>query len=185
MIAMRGWVTPVWLLLFVMLLLVGRSRASVVVPMTLEQLAREARVIVDARVMSVHVTGDTGRLERVVSLRVLSRWKGEADDVVHVRLPGGTLGRTATLVPGAPTMRDAERFVLFLDDAPRGGYYVLGLYQGAWRVTPSTDGTMHVGPTTHAGMRQAGPVSRGDGSRRPHALGEFRTLVDGLLEGTR
>ncbi len=165
------------------LLLGSVPQASVVVPMTLEQLAREAHVIVDARVVAVHVTANAGRLERIVTLRVLGRWKGEAGDVVHVRLPGGSLGRTTTLVPGAPTLREDERFVLFLGDAPRGGFVVLGLHQGAWRVVSSPlDGALQVGPASVAGSRAAGPVTRGDGTRRTHRLGDFQALVGGLLE---
>jgi hypothetical protein len=148
--------------------------------MTLAELSRHARLIVDARVIGVHVTSDTGRLERVVSLRVLARWKGETDDVLHVRLPGGTRGRTRTIVTGVPSMHDDDRFVLFLADAPGGAYRVLGLHQGAWRVVASpADGAWLVGPVASV-QTTPGPIARGDGTRRVRSLETFREMVRAL-----
>ena len=156
------------------------ARASVVVPMTLAELSREARVIVEAEVLAVHVTADTGRVERVVSLRVLARWKGDSDNVVHLRLPGGTHGRTHTLVTGVPSMRVDERFVLFLADSPGGAYRVLGLHQGAWRVHASpANGAWLVGPAPSA-RPAPGVVTRGDGARRVQSLDTFRDTVRAL-----
>lgn len=159
--------------------------ASVVVPMSLDELARDAAAIVDAQVVAVHVTADTGRIERVVSLRVIERWKGAADDVIHVRLPGGTLGRTRTLVTGVPDLDEGGRFVLFLDRGPAGAYRVLGLHQGAWRVSASPrDGALSVGPAP-VGDARAGLVRRGDGTRRSRRLDVFRHDVQALAERTR
>jgi hypothetical protein len=159
--------------------------ASVVVPMTLDELARGASHILDAQVIAVHVTADTGRIERVVSLRVLERWKGEVDAVVHVRLPGGTIGRTRTLVTGVPELEEGARFVLFLDRTPSGAYRVLGLHQGAWRVVASPrDGVLSVGPAP-AVPPTAGRVTRGDGSRRTRRLDVFRRDVQAHLEQGR
>ncbi len=158
------------------------GRSSVVVPMTLAELSRDARVIVHAQVMAVHDTADLGRLGRVVSLRVLARWKGEPDDVLHVRLPGGTRGRTQTIVTGVPAMRLDEQFVLFLADVPGGAYRVLGLHQGAWRVTAApTDGALLVGPVPTV-QPAPGPLVRGDGTRRVRSLETFRETVRALAE---
>jgi hypothetical protein len=150
--------------------------------MSLDELARGATDIVDAEVIAVHVTADTGRIERVVSLRVVERWKGTADAIVHVRLPGGTLGRTRTLVTGVPVLDEGARFVLFLDRGQSGAHRVLGLHQGAWRVSASPrDGALSVGPAP-AGPAPAGRVTRGDGSRRSRRLDVFRQDVQALLE---
>lgn len=158
--------------------------ASVVVPMTLAELSRDARVIVEAEVLAVHVTADTGRVERVVSLRVRARWKGDSDNVVHLRLPGGTHGRTHTMVTGVPSMRVGERFVLFLADSPGGAYRVLGLHQGAWRVQASPlNGAWLVGPAPSA-HAAPGVVARGDGSRRVQSLDTFRDTVRAMAAPT-
>lgn len=157
--------------------------ASVVVPMSLGELAREARLIVDAQVVAVHPTVESGRIERMVTLRVAARWKGESDDVVHVRLAGGTYGRTRTVVPGVPDMAPGERLVLFLDRETGGAYVVLGLYQGVWRVRDAdADGRALVGPVLPAAAH--GPVVRGAPIRRPLPVDELRHVVRRLAETT-
>lgn len=161
------------------------ASASVVVPMSLDELSTAAAAIVDAQVIAVHVTADAGRIERVVSLRVIERWKGEAADVIHVRLPGGTLGRTRTLVTGVPLLEEGDRFVLFLDRGQVGAYRVLGLHQGAWRVSASPrDGALLVGPAP-AGDAPAGLVRRGDGTRRSRRLDVFRHEIQARAEQAR
>ena len=164
----------------------AESFASVVVPMTLVEMTRAAVAIIDAEVIGVHATADSGRIERVVSLRVTSRWKGEADEVVHVRLPGGTIGRTRTIVIGVPTLDEGDRVVLFLDQTPAGTYRILGLHQGAWRVSSSPlDGALSVGPMAPADRIEPGRVTRGDGTRRARRLEGFREDVQRLLEPGR
>lgn len=161
------------------------ASASVVVPLSLAEMSEAATVIVDARVIAVHTSDETGRIERVVTLRVLSRWKGASADIVHVRLPGGTLGRTRTIVSGVPTLDEGDRFVLFLDEAARGGFRILGLYQGAWRVTGGgPDNPLAVGPAPVNASR-VGPLTRGDGARRPRSLHQFRADVQTLAAGRR
>lgn len=184
----HGWVAVLPRLLLAgvaVMLLQGGVFGSVVVPMSLDELARDAGTIVDAQVIAVHVTTDTGRLERVVSLRVIERWKGPADDVLHVRVPGGTLGRTRTLVTGVPVLGEGDRFVLFLDRTPGGAHRVLGLHQGAWRVSASPrDGVLSVAPAP-VGETSAGIVRRGDGTRRSRRLEVFRHEVLALAEQAR
>jgi hypothetical protein len=157
------------------------AAASVVVPMSLGELAREARLIVDAEVIAVHPIVESGRIERMVTLRVAARWKGESDDVVHVRLAGGTYGRTRTVVPGVPDMATGERLVLFLGREPGGAYVVLGLHQGAWRVRDSgADGRAMVGPVLPTGTH--GPVVRGAPARRPVSVDDLKRVVRHLAE---
>lgn len=186
-VCLTGWLAALTRVLAVAAIAVMPSGAiaSVVVPMSLDELSSNAAAIVDAQVIAVHVTADAGRIERVVSLRVIEHWKGTADDVIHVRLPGGTLGRTRTLVTGVPVLEEDDRFVLFLDRGPAGAYRVLGLYQGAWRVAASPrDGTLSVGPAPAGGAR-AGLVRRGDGTRRSRPLDAFRHEVQALAEQAR
>ena len=139
--------------------------ASVVVPMTLAELSRDARVIVEAEVVAVHVTADTGRVERVVSLRVLARWKGDSDHVVHLRLPGGTHGRTHTVVTGVPSMRVAERFVLDISSSRNP------------KLTATASGEL-------SGDVTAGPVAvylHGQASAAPEVRLRLSNLGDGWL----
>lgn len=155
---------------------------SVVVPLSLSQLVAAAAVVVDGEVVAVHVTADSGRVERIVSVRVRESWKGDAADVVHVRLPGGVLGRTRVIVPGVPEVREGARLVWFLAPGPRGAYVVVGLHQGAMSVqTSPTTGAAQVS-SVPAGP--AGAVRRGDGTRRPRALAALEADVRTLAAET-
>jgi len=155
------------------------ARASVVVPLTLPQLVEAADVIADGEVLAVHVAADRGHIERIVTIRVADAWKGEAGDVLHLRLPGGELGLTREVVPGAPEVQAGDRLVWFLTRDPRGALVVVGLHQGAVRVVPSPAGRAMVGPAFTAG--QPGAVIRGRvGGIRP--LTTLRTEVRALVE---
>lgn len=149
--------------------------ASVVVPLTLTQLTREAATIVDGVVADVRTLAGPSGTERLVLIRVTATWKGAPDDTLYVRLPGGRLGRTETLVAGAPAVAEGDRAVWFLDAHPRGGYVVLGLHQGVLRTQPGTDGeTLVLAPPREAG-------SRGDLRRVPRRLTDVAADVRALL----
>lgn len=135
------------------------ARASTVVPLALSELVGAADVIVDGTVQDVQHVEVSGRIERIVRVRVASAWKGEPDAVVYVRLAGGRIGRTETRVPGVPDVAAGDRGVWFLASHPRGGYSVVGLHQGAMRATMGPDGVARVlAPSTSADAR--GAVSR-------------------------
>lgn len=149
--------------------------ASVVVPLTLSQLTREAATIVDGVVAEVRTLAGPSGAERLVLIRVNASWKGASDDTLYVRLPGGRLGRTETLVTGAPAVAAGDRAVWFLDTHPRGGYVVLGLHQGVLRTQPGLDGeTLVLTPPREAG-------SRGDLRRLPRRLTDLAADVRALL----
>lgn len=160
------------------------THASVVVPLSLSQLIAAAEVIADGQVVAIHTTADRGRVERVISVRVLETWKGERVEMVHVRLPGGTLGRTRVLVPGVPGVETGDRLVWFLTPAADGTFASVGLHQGAMRVWSSPiDGRQLVGAAP--ARDDSGVVRRGDGTRRPKALATLRGEVSAIVEASR
>lgn len=150
--------------------------ASVVVPLTLTQLTREAATIVDGVVADVRTLAGPSGTERLVLIRVAATWKGAPDDTLYVRLPGGRLGRIETIVAGAPTVAAGDRAVWFLAPHPRGGYVVLGLHQGVLRTQPGLDGE----PLVLAPPRESG--SRGDLRRVPRRLADVADDVRALLD---
>lgn len=154
-----------------------RLAASVVVPLTLGQLVEAADLIVDAAVEDMRVVAGPDGAERLVLVRGDRPWKGDAEGPVYVRLAGGRLGTTETRVPGVPTVADGERYVWFLAAHPRGGYSVIGLYQGALRVMTAPDGDLRV---LVPGLT-AGP--RGDVARAPRPLDELESQVRALTDG--
>lgn len=152
-------------------------RASVVVPMSLGQLADAADIVVDATVDDVRPVDGPEGIERLVRLRVTATWKGRAEPAVYVRLAGGRIGRTETRVAGVPAPEPGDRLAWFLVAHPRGGYSVLGLHQGALRVVTGPDGQAHV----LAPARVAS--SRGDVSRLPRLLDDLATDVRIMVRG--
>ena len=155
------------------------GRASVVVPMSLTQLVEQAELIVDATVIDIRAVEGPAGIERLVQLRVGALWKGSADTVVYVRLPGGQLGRTETRVIGVPALAQGDRLAWFLVAHPRGGYSVVGLYQGALRTVPGVDGQPRVLAPT------ATTTARGDVTRAPRPLRDLAADVRAIASGAR
>jgi hypothetical protein len=178
----RGGKRVVTALLVATLLVAGAGvRASVVVPLSLRQLIEAADVIADGEVVAVHATADRGRVERVVSIRVLETWKGSGVELIHVRLPGGTLGRTRVVVPGAPEVAVGDRRVWFVARTADGSFASVGLHQGVVRVWASpADGRQLV--SVAPALDTVGTLRRGDGTRRPRPLTSLRADVRAVLE---
>lgn len=149
--------------------------ASVVVPLSLAQLAEAADLVADATVVDVRSVQGPDGVERVVQLQVASTWKGDGERTVFVRLAGGRLGSTETRVHGVPVVHEGERLVVFLVAHPRGGYSVLGLHQGVLAAVTSADGTARV----LAPSRVAG--ARGDVTRTPRRIDELEGDVRALV----
>jgi hypothetical protein len=151
--------------------------ASVVLPMSLGQLAEAADIVIDATVDDVRPVEGADGIERLVLLRVSGTWKGRPEPAVYVRLAGGRLGRTETRVTGVPTPEPGDRLAWFLVAHPRGGYSVLGLHQGALRVVTGPDGQARVlAPARLAGRR-------GDVARVPRLLDDLASEVRALAGG--
>lgn len=116
---------------------VSRSaRASVVVPQTLEQLARRATAVVRGVVVAQAASVDPATRRSVVgsTVRVVERWKGAPPDVIEVRQLGrfGRGGKLA-LVEGDARLTPGEDVVLFLAEgrgAEAGVWFILGFAQG-------------------------------------------------------
>src|SRR5690606_7684342 len=102
----------------------------------------------------------------------------------HVRLPGGTIGRTRVVVPGVPGVSEGDRLVWFLTRAADGTFASVGLHQGAMRVWSSPlDGRQFVG--AGPAIDDKGMVKRGDGTRRPRPLTSLRADVYAIVETAR
>jgi hypothetical protein len=148
-----------------------RVTASVVVPMSLEQLTEAASRIVEGTVADVrHVSSPEG-VERLVLVRIDSTWKGTHEDSTYVRLSGGRIGRIETRVPGVPDVEEGDRLVWFLAPHPRGGHVVLGLHQGMLATQDAAGGdVMVVAPARTATVR-------GDVRRLPRRLADLASDV--------
>ena len=166
-------------------------RATVLVPIEFRELVNTAPIIAHGQIVDVRSAWSSGRfaVETFVTLHVDEYLKGNLGDDITVRVPGGRLGRYRTIMIGAPVFRSGEEVVLFLN--PGAPFYpsIVGLSQGAFRVVTMPGSTARmVTPPAVMGVADAEPqrVLRGEMSRRPVAIDQFRSLVRQVLaEGAR
>lgn len=118
--------------------------ATIVKSLSLDDLAREADVVVHGVVEAQEATWNEtrSRIYTVTRVRVVDSLKGpaKADETLSIRQIGGSLdGLTQTIV-GNAKLRKGEEVVLFLDrDEERGLHYVVGMAQGKYAVDRSGD----------------------------------------------
>ncbi|HSK10228.1 MAG TPA: hypothetical protein VK911_11690 [Vicinamibacterales bacterium] len=160
--------------------------ATVLVPADFRELAREATVIVHARVVSVESVWTDGRrtVETIVTLEVSEALKGRPGTEVSVRVPGGRMGRYRSVVVGAPTFREGQEVVLFLGGRAPALSHLLGFSQGVYRVHRDRSGRALVTPpiANTAGVRAPVKIQRGDPARGPVALADFTRQVREAVE---
>jgi hypothetical protein len=166
----------------------ARPEATVLVPVDLEELSREAHAIVRGRVVAIESrwTDDRRTIETVVTLVAEASLKGPNRTTVQFVVPGGRVGRYRTIVLGAPEFVLDERVFVFLGWHNLHDSYVLGLNQGVFRVAPGSDGSWVVTPPPLI-VPPTGSVRivRGNRSRRPMPLADFETQVRALVGAQR
>jgi hypothetical protein len=162
----------------------ARLQATVLVPASMGELAREAGAIVRGRVVATEArfTPDRRAIETLVTMDADATLKGSLGATLQFLVPGGTLGRYRSIFVGAPAFAAGEHVVVFLGWNGPSYPYVLGLSQGVfrvqadgdhgWRVTPSPITAPLSGPAT---------VVRGDPARRPMPLADFEQRVRALV----
>jgi hypothetical protein len=102
-------------------------------PLTVEDLARRADLVVIGEVTSVasefHAT--RSRIVTRVDVRVSETLKGKAGaNPLQLRQPGGRVGEMTSEVAGAARFVAGERILLFLTRGSDGALGVVGLFQG-------------------------------------------------------
>lgn len=147
---MRGSVDNVTLVVMVAVLLGAptASRASTVIPMSLQTMADHAgQVIVGTVVASRSYRIDNPRgIETEITLEGVEYLKGERPDSPSrftLRLPGGTVGDRQMRVCCAPVPAIGEKWLLFLLPEYKT-YPTVGLYQGAFRIVADAKGVERV-----------------------------------------
>ena len=171
------------LIVVVLILVSSVARATVVVPVELSELSRDAVAIARGRVVAVDAQWTDGRrgIETIVSLETEAYLKGSLGDVVQFRVPGGSFGRFRNIVVGAPQFTVGQRVIVFLGSRGPTIPYVLGMSQGVFRLVQSQGDWMVTPPPIVA--TADGPVVRG--TLRPSPLGEFERQVRALAGTAR
>src|SRR3954471_18362772 len=163
--------------------------ATVLIPADLGELSRDALAIARGRVAALDArwTEDRGTIETIVTLEVESYLKGSLGSTLRFRVPGGELGRLRSIVVGAPEFVVDQHVVVFLGANGPSVPHVLGLNQGVFRMSRSTDsdGWIVTSPVLPPAATASVRVVRGDPLRRAVALADFEQEVRALARGAR
>lgn len=165
------------LVIFILSLLVASVDATIVAPLSFEQLVSESSAVVYGRVSDVRSqwTADRRFIESVVSIDVIKGMKGGAGDTIEFTVPGGQVGRYLNVIPGAPMFSRGDLAVFFLTAHGPRLPVTTGLTQGVYRVQrDASSGAMVVMPPV---VDTVGPVVRGDVRRKPVSLAAFEGTV--------
>ena len=168
------------------------AEATVMVELTLEDMARDAVAIVHGRVIRTggHLGIREGSAEpyTVTTLDVIEWIKGPGGDRVELREIGGELGggRGGMAIDGVPNYTAGEEVVVFLEDDPDADFYrTYGMVQGKFVVLHGVPGV----PDTVVRDSEAVAFARWTegrmilqrGTRQAMSLETFLDVVAGVL----
>lgn len=126
----------------------GVGRATTVVPLTVEDLANTANLVVEARVLQSWTAWNPQRtiIYTYTRLVVDKALKGRAAGEIVVKQPGGVVGAMGQMVPGVRQFVVGEGVALFLRPSFDGdaAMSVVGLMQGNFRFLRETQGEVAV-----------------------------------------
>lgn len=158
--------------------------ATVLIPAEFRQVVSGSQIIAYGRVVEVTPEWADGRkrIDSLVTFEVGTYLKGNSDQTITFRVPGGQLGAYRSVMIGAPIFAPGDEAVLFF--AVRGSRpHIFGLNQGVFRVRlDSTTGRrMVVQPALLARGDAPELVIRGAAERRPEALESFAARVRAVM----
>lgn len=100
-----------------------------------DQLIAHADSIVVGRVESRECFWRGTRIFTRHRVAIEQTWLGEERATLEVLTLGGVVGEIGQHVAGAAQLRTGERVVLYLAEGPEGGTWVVGMWQGVFRVS--------------------------------------------------
>jgi hypothetical protein len=152
----------------------------VLLPADFKELVTGSQVIVRGRIVDIRAEWMDGRrrIDTLVTLEADQYLKGDFGRSVTFRVPGGELGRYRTILVGAPTFREGDEVVLFLNARGPSVPYLFGLGQGVFRIVSDASGRrMVTPPALEAETPQGGRVVRGAVTRKPVTIDAFGEQV--------
>ena len=114
---------------------VPAARATTVMRMSLDQLARTAKEIVRASCVANMTRWERGEIWTFTTFDVQQTWRGKASGRIAVKLLGGRTEEVTSLVSGVPRFRPGEEVILFLESANDDCFSVIGWEQGTFRLS--------------------------------------------------
>ena len=169
-----------------------RLQAATVPWIDLEEMATRAEVIALGTVEKVESawTPDGRMIVTTATIEIEKGLKGGPWRRVSIRIPGGRVGDQTMVASGAPTFREGERLVVFLEKpgaVPETPFSIVGWNLGKMTVrrdartdldivhAPSGESVTYIGPDGR-------PIERARGRRGPEELGQFLQRVESILE---
>lgn len=166
-----------WLVLALMAMSGITAGATTVAPMSFTELVNESAAVVYGRVTEVRGqwTDDRRSLESVVTLDVMSAFKGSPGSTIAFSVPGGQSGRFMQFMPGVPMFTRGDLIVVFLTARGVRLPGPTGLSQGVFRAAPEgPSGSIVVAPPV---LSTSAKIVRGDPQRRRLTLAAFGDAV--------
>jgi hypothetical protein len=109
-------------------------RATTLMRISIEKMARTAEVVVRARCVANSTNWEAGEIWTVTTFQIEETWKGAPESLFTVRLLGGRAGNLTSTVDGVPQFQPNEDVVLFLERTARGDFSIVSWMQGTFRI---------------------------------------------------
>ena len=144
-----------WMLVMGVLALPVQANATIVVPLSVEDMTTRSAIVVRGKVLASRPSwnADKSRIYTRTEVEVLEGYaqKGENAAKIFVRTLGGVVGDVGMNVSGAARFHQGEEVVLFLRKSPVAAtdYQVVGMAQGKYRVRREDKGRVLAVPDTH------------------------------------
>jgi hypothetical protein len=168
------WIAS-WVALLATICGASTARGTTIERMSLEKMARTAKVIVRARCVGNSTSQDAGEIWTFTSFAVEQVWRGAVSGQITVRLLGGRVGNLTSSVSGVPRFRAGEEVLLFLEPATRGDFSVVSWEQGTFRIRRDPATGRESATQDTASFATFDPVTR-----RFEAAGTRQAPVDAL-----
>ena len=154
--------------------------ATIMVPLTVEDLSQRAELVLHGTVRGQHCLTDAeGRIYTKIELLVSEVWKGRLATNYFVLVHGGgTVGNLTTVVGGQAAYEVGEEIVAYLQLNQRGEGVSIGLAQGKFHVWQDAatgekfaHNLFHGQPKAAEGQPAGKPARLSLGELKRHALG--------------
>jgi hypothetical protein len=166
------------------------AAATIVRPLTVEQMSQVAKVVVHGRVVDRSAAWNEARnrIYTVTRVEVLDSVKGPAKvgEQITIRQIGGTVDGITQSVVGDAKMRAQEEVFLFLDrDEAQPLHYMIGMAQGKFAIDRTGPIPAVVRDVKGLAFAQPGADGRQIISEKPPAAGELAPSLDRFKQRVR
>ena len=120
----------------------GQSSGSIVSQLSLEELVRQADIIVLGTCVEKKSDWDIERKRILTDIAIASERcfkENECPPLIRIRQEGGTADGVTMTVTGAPQFELQERVIVFLEKTPSSYYRVIGMAQGKFTILQGTE----------------------------------------------